>query len=65
MIPSDKEIERLVKKLSGKHPPKQQYVIACILYLIRKEFMVVRDPECGFAAHRLCLLCLLKMRVES
>jgi len=26
MIPSDKEIAQLVKKLSGKHPPKQQKI---------------------------------------
>jgi hypothetical protein len=26
MFPSDKEIAHLVKKLSGKHPPKQQKV---------------------------------------
>ncbi len=26
MIPSDKEIARLVKKLSGKEPPKKQKV---------------------------------------
>lgn len=26
MFPSDKEIAHLVKKLSGKHPPKQQKI---------------------------------------